>query len=184
MFNFTDREFWTLVHGMGFGAMYLLAFAGGIAGLYSLRAELLTTIGIRERVSRLRWGVIVMALLVWLTVIIGTYVVYPAYRAKPPETMDATVQSEELREFPRSWLKAGEDTAALHEFGMEWKEHVTWIAPLLATVVAYAVFIYHEELAHNAQARWMIVAFFILSFAVSGIGGALGAIITKSAPLV
>ena len=31
--HLTDRELWTLVHGMGFGALYLLAFAGGIAGL-------------------------------------------------------------------------------------------------------------------------------------------------------
>ena len=27
-----DREFWTLIHGMGFGTAYLLAFAGGRAG--------------------------------------------------------------------------------------------------------------------------------------------------------
>lgn len=27
--NITDREFWTLVHGMGFGAMYLLVFSRG-----------------------------------------------------------------------------------------------------------------------------------------------------------
>ena len=31
--HLTDRELWTLIHGMGFGALYLLAFAGGIAGL-------------------------------------------------------------------------------------------------------------------------------------------------------
>ena len=36
--HFTDREWWTLIHGMGFGALFLLAFAGGLAGLYSLRS--------------------------------------------------------------------------------------------------------------------------------------------------
>jgi len=56
----TDREFWTLVHGMGLGALFLLAFAGGLAGLYSLRPQLLTAEGISERVTRLRWGMIVM----------------------------------------------------------------------------------------------------------------------------
>jgi hypothetical protein len=29
----TNREFWGLIHGMGFGALFLLAFAGGLAGL-------------------------------------------------------------------------------------------------------------------------------------------------------
>lgn len=181
MFNMTNMEFWTLVHGMGFGALYLLAFAGGLAGLYSLRAGLLTAEGIRERVFRLRWGVIVMAVVVWLTVLFGTYVVYPAYRAKPPEGIDTAVQSQELESYPRYWLKAGEETAPLHEFGMEWKEHVTWIAPLLATVVAYAIFRYGEELAHNPRARWMITALFALSFLIAGIGGMLGALITKAA---
>jgi hypothetical protein len=32
--HFTDREWWTLIHGMGFGALFLLGFAGGLAGLY------------------------------------------------------------------------------------------------------------------------------------------------------
>ena len=49
----TNREFWTLIHGMGFGALFLLAFAGGLAGLYSLRPELLTVTGLRERMTRL-----------------------------------------------------------------------------------------------------------------------------------
>ena len=182
--SLTDRELWTLVHGMGFGALYLLAFAGGLAGLYSLRPQLLTAEGISERIVRLRCGTVLMAVLVWLTVIIGTFVVYPWYRATPAEGVDTTVQSEELRTYPRYWLLASEETAQAHEFGMEWKEHVAWIAPLLATVVAFAVFRYGKELVHNQKARTYIIIFFVLSFAVAGIAGALGALITKAAPLL
>src|SRR5262250_3240322 len=116
----SDRELWTLVHGMGFGAAFLLAFAGGLAGLYSLRPEFVTPEGISERVMRLRWGIVVMAVLVWLTVIVGTYVVYPWYRAAPPKDLDQKVQSEALRDFPRYWLLASENTAEWHNFGMEW----------------------------------------------------------------
>ncbi len=179
----TDRELWTLIHGMGFGAAYLLAFAGGLAGLYSLRPQLVTPEGISERIMRLRWGIVVMAVLVWLTVIVGTYVVYPWYRANPPADLDKTVQSEALRQFPRYWLLAGEQTAEYHNFGMEWKEHIAWIAPLLATVVAYSVIRYGKELAQNRRARNMIIALFFLSFAIAGIAGVLGALITKAAPL-
>jgi hypothetical protein len=179
----TSQEFWTLVHGMGFGAAYLLAFAGGLAGLYSLRPEWVTPEGVSERVRRLRWGIGLMAVLVWLTVIVGTYVVYPWYRAKPPESVDATVQSEELAQYPRYWLLAGENTAEWHKFGMEWKEHVAWIAPFLATVVAFAVLRYGNELAKNKSARYMLIGLFLLSFALAGIAGALGALITKAAPV-
>ena len=49
----TNRELWTLIHGMGLGALFLLAFAGGLAGFYSLRPEWLTTAGLRERIIRL-----------------------------------------------------------------------------------------------------------------------------------
>jgi hypothetical protein len=179
----TDREFWTLVHGMGFGAAYLLAFAGGLAGLYSLRPELVTAEGITERVRRLRWGIILMVVLVWLTVIVGTYVVYPWYRQTPPSNIDTKTQSEALKAFPRYWLLASEETAAFHDFGMEFKEHVAWISPLLATVVGYAVLRYGKELANNRRARSMVMVLFFLSFAIAGVAGVLGALITKAAPL-
>jgi hypothetical protein len=181
--NITDRELWTLIHGMGFGALFLLAFAGGLAGLYSLRPQLVTEFGITERVSRLRWGTVVMAICVWLTVIVGTYVVYPWYRAAPPEGIDRAVQSEQLSEYPRYWLLASEETTEYHHFGMEWKEHVAWISPLLATVVAYGIFMYGKELATRPRARNIIIAMFLLSFAVAGIAGVLGALITKAAPI-
>ena len=51
--NITIREFWTAFHGMIFGAIYLLAFTGGFAGLWSLRKWVLTEEGLRERMRRL-----------------------------------------------------------------------------------------------------------------------------------
>src|SRR5581483_3459145 len=71
----TLREFWTVVHGMGLGALFLLAFAGGLAGLWSLRSELVTAGGVRERLPRLEVGTWVMAIVAWLTVVSGTYLV-------------------------------------------------------------------------------------------------------------
>lgn len=168
---------------MGFGAAYLLAFAGGLAGLYSLRPELVTVEGVTERVRRLRWGMVLMVALVWLTVLVGTYVVYPWYRAAPPAAIDQKAQSEALRTYPRYWLLASEETAEFHNFGMEFKEHVAWISPLLATVVGFAVLRYGKELANNRRARAMLMVMFFLSFAIAGIAGVLGALITKAAPL-
>src|SRR6266511_1844725 len=80
------REFWALIHGIVLGGAFLLAFSGGLAGLYSLRSELVTPEGIRERMRRLTIGTTAMAGLLWLTVIVGTWVVYPWSREDIPSS--------------------------------------------------------------------------------------------------
>src|SRR3990172_7347932 len=76
----SDREAWTVVHGLLAGTLFLLAFGGGLAGLWSLRPGFLTPAAIRERMRRLYVGVWVMAGAAWVTVITGTWIVYPWYR--------------------------------------------------------------------------------------------------------
>jgi hypothetical protein len=181
--SFTEREFWAIIHGLGLGTLFLLAFAGGLAGLYSLRERLLTVEGIAERSPRLLIGTTIMAIVSWLTVITGTFIVYPWYRATPPQALDVAVQSDELAAFPRFWLLASEATRDWHAFGMEWKEHVAWIAPMLATAVAFAVIYYGAQLARRADVRRGAVVFFTLSFVAAGAAGLFGAFITKIAPI-
>jgi hypothetical protein len=143
--SLTNRELWTLIHGTGLGALFLLAFAGDLAGFYSLRPESLTAAGLRERIVRLDVGTAVMAVAAWLTVISGTWIVYPWYRARPPEGM------ANLEAYPRSYLLADERLAEWHHFGMEWKEHIAWIAPYLATVVAFGAICYGRRLARSSR---------------------------------
>ena len=179
----TERELYTVFHGLVLGTLFLLSFGGGLAGIYSLRERLLTTEGIQERMPRLLIGTWVMAIVAWLTVITGTFIAYPWYRATPPEGIDQAVQNEALRDFPRYWLLAGENTAGWHELGMEWKEHVAWIAPLLATAVAFAVLYYGAQLVRRGDVRNAILVFFVLAFAAAGVAGLFGAFITKAAPV-
>jgi hypothetical protein len=168
--SFTDREWWTLIHGMGFGIVFLLAFAGGLAGLYSLRPALITPTGVAERMRRLKIGTVVMAAAAWGTVITGTWIVYPWYREDEPDS-------------PRSQLLADPDTKDWHEFGMEWKEHVAWLSPILATVVAFIVVYYGTNLIRHDRVRRTAMVLFVLSFLFAGIAGAFGAFITKVAPV-
>ena len=177
----TEREFWTLIHGMVLGALFLLAFGGGFAGVWSLKQRLLTTEGVEERTPRLLAGTVIMAVVAWLTVITGTFLVYPWYRATPPEGIDRALQSEALAEFPRFWLLANEATANWHEFGMEWKEHVAWIAPFLATAVALAVAYYGLQLIRREEIRRAVMVFMTLAFLAAGAAGLYGALITKAA---
>ncbi len=168
--NFTTREWWALIHGMGFGALFLLAFAGGLAGLYSLRPELVTVAGVNERMRRLKVGVVAMALAAWGTVITGTWIVYPWYREAIPSS-------------PKSKLLASSSTSDWHEFGMEWKEHIAWISPILATAVAFIVVYYGTNLIRHDRVRRTAMVLFVLSFATALVAGAFGAFITKVAPV-
>lgn len=168
--SLSDREFWGLIHGMGAGAVFLLAFAGGLAGLWSLRPELVTEAGLVERIRRLKIGTWVMAAAAWVTVLTGTWIVYPWYRDPAPDS-------------PKSLLLADPNTAKWHEFGMEWKEHVAWLAPLLATAVAVTVTYYGTALIKHQRVRRALMAFFTLSVVVAGIAGLFGALITKVQPI-
>ena len=173
----TGREAWTIVHGLLVGSAFLLAFAGGLAGLWSLRADLVTVAGVYERLRRLWIGVWGMALIAWVTVISGTYLVYPWYRAAPPE------DAQDLERYPRSFLLSDPNTDLWHKFGMEWKEHIAWAAPILATAVAFIVTWYGRRLAHDNRVRYATIALFVLAFAAAGVAGVFGAFITKAAPV-
>jgi hypothetical protein len=168
--HFTDREWWTLIHGMIFGAIFLLSFAGGLAGLYSLRPGLLTTRGVAERMVRLKIGVVVMAAAAWGTVITGTWIVYPWYR-------------DPAKSSPKSQLLADPNTADWHTFGMEWKEHIAWLSPILATAVAFIVLYYGAALIRHERVRRTVLTLFVLSFLFAAVAGAFGAFITKAAPV-
>ncbi len=173
----TNRESWAVIHGMVLGALFLLAFGGGLAGLWSLREKLLTSEGVSERTPRLLIGTVGMAVVAWLAVIVGTWVVYPWYRAVPPEG------TTDLTSFPKSLLLASPTTADWHNFAMEWKEHVAWFAPFLATTVAFAVAYYGLQLVRRGDIRRAAMVFFVLAFVAAGIAGLFGALITKAAPI-
>jgi hypothetical protein len=173
----TYREVWGTLHGLIFGGIFLLAFSGGLFALYSLRPEWLTTDGINEKISKLKLWVWSMAAIVWATVLSGTYIVYPWYRANPPEG------TADLSAYPRSLLLSDPSTAGWHKFGMEWKEHVAWVAPIAATVVAYVVATYGLQMIKEPKIRKALTNFFVVAFVSAAIAGVLGAFITKAAPI-
>jgi len=167
--SLTVRETWTVIHGMVIGALFLVSFTGGLFGLLSLRPELVTGEGARKIVTRLANWMWLMAATAWLTVITGTYIVYPWYRAPDPSS-------------PRSVLLANPATAEWHEFGMEWKEHVAWFAPLLATAAAYVVWYYGKQLVNEEKARKAAMVVFSLAFFAAAVAGIFGAFLNKAAP--
>src|ERR1044071_1833549 len=109
----TDRELWTAVHGMILLTIFLLGAAAGFAGLWNLRPECIAVAGMPQRLRRLGSGLWVAAASAWGAVLTGSFILYPWYRARPPEGSD-------LSNFPRAYLQANPDFAEWHD-GMEWK---------------------------------------------------------------
>ena len=175
--SLSGREFWAVLHGMVFGAFFLLSFAGGLAGLWSLRPGLITAEGLRERLLRLRIGFVAMALAAWATVLSGNYVVYTWYRAVPP------AGTKDLTNYPRAFLRADPTKISWHSFGMEWKEHVAWLAPFLATAVAFIVVYYGPRLVADRKLRNTTLALFVTAFLAAGVAGMMGAFLNKVAPV-
>lgn len=162
----TAKELGTVIHGMILGAIYLLAFTGGLANLWSLKPALLTGTGFKNHVRRLRIGIWLMAIISWLTVITGTYMIYPWYH-----------------EGPRDFLLNNTQLAGWETFGMEWKIHVGWLSPILMTCVGYIVTYYQNELVQRPALRNILLTLFLLSFIAAAISAIFGAFITKIAPI-
>jgi hypothetical protein len=173
----TMRGLWTLIHGMGFGALYLLACSGGLVELYyftTTHAPSEPTAG-QERFLRLY--LIAMVVLAWVAVLTGAYVIYPWYRATPPSGTIA------LSAFPQRLLMSNSSTAEWHSLGMEWKEHVAWFAPISITMVAFVFIRYGRDLRNHRQLRMAVLTFAVASFVAAGIAGFFGAMINKYAPV-
>jgi uncharacterized membrane protein YfcA len=66
---------------------------------------------------------------------------------------------------------------------MEWKEHIAFIAPIAATVVAFAVSYYGPRLARTVGERRAVMAFFIIAFVAAAAAGLFGALLDKVAPV-
>jgi hypothetical protein len=172
----TTKEFWTALHGMIFGAGFLLTFSGAFVALWGLRSDCVTAKGARGRLRIATISMWSMVFLAWTTVLLGTYVIYPWYRAKPPGP------SAVLADYPKFLLKSNPRTADWHEFGMEWKEHIAWLVPILATAVAFVVTRHGRRLLDDRALRRAVLVLFSISFFCATVAGLLGAFINKAAP--
>ena len=164
----------TAVHGLLFGTFFLLA-------VYALFTELLQlryrspgdgAVGVSKGK---RVYLILTAACGWAAVLSGTYIIYPWYRAVPPHGAD-------LQDYPKALLLSQPRTAALHTIGMEWKEHIAFLAPIAFTMLAYVVCRYGGDLVRVPQLRRTLLAFSASALLATGAAGAVGAFLNKAAP--
>jgi hypothetical protein len=174
---FTSDSLWTMLHGIVVGGAALLGLAAALFWLYAtpVRAHPLPADLPDDRAfARLT---VFIAVMLWTTVIIGTYIVFPPYRATPPAgTID-------LAQYPRSLILADPATVWLHAFAMESKEHMPWIASMLATAVAFVSMRHRPLLSTDGPLRMMIGVLLTVCFVLVAFVSILGVFINKVAPL-
>ncbi len=171
------RDLATMVHGMIFGALLLLSFTGAGVGLCAIAApqgRWLPTVANQKWLARY---VAAMALLAWLAVLLGAYVVYPWYRAHPPAGLT------DLSGFPQRLLMSSPATTGWHDIGMEWKEHIAWFAPISLTAAAYLVSRYGPHLHALQSVRRALLGLVALAFIAASVAGFFGAMLNKYAPV-
>lgn len=173
---FSDRSLWTMLHGLvlGGGALLLL-----VTALLSLRMLAWPEgAAVPERQSRgFAWLAMATAALLWMSVIVGTYIVFPMYRATPPEGLAS------LAAYPRALLISSADTRWLHAFGMEIKEHVPWIAAMIATAAAFVARRHRATLLADRALRRITGALLAIVLVLVSGAALLGVFVNKVAPL-
>jgi hypothetical protein len=173
----TARALWTLIHGLGFGALYLLASSGALVELYHFTTSSASPEPTPGQKRFLKFYLLAMVILAWTAVLSGAYVIYPWYRAAaPPGTTD-------LPMFPQRLLMSSPKTSGWHSLGMEWKEHVAWFTPISITMVTFVLIRYGRDLRNHRQLRSAVLSFAVISFVSGGIAGFFGAMINKYAPV-
>ncbi len=164
----TTRQVFFMTHS-ACGIIIVHAFGGGLTTLVMTKETRL-----KELVRK--WSVAVMAVVAWITVLVGTWLGYAGYRAQPrPGTLN-------LNAYPQQFLLAHKELAFWDTFAMEWKVNSGWITPFLATAVAFVVLRYHRLLLNDLRLRKMLTNLFVIAFAAALLGSMLGAVINVVAP--
>jgi hypothetical protein len=163
----TARQLFFMAHSI-LGIVILQAFGAGLGTLCTDGDSRL-----KDVVRRL--STTTMAVAAWAAPIVGTWLVYPGYRA------DA-LPGAELALYPRQYLLRTPDLRFWHSFAMEWNVHVGWITPFLATAVAFVALRYGKRLVADFQVRKMLTNLFVIAFATASIAWLLGALVNIAAP--
>jgi hypothetical protein len=171
----TYRGIWTVAHGMLFGGFFLLAaYAMALELFRAWHSPVAAPLSARGRRMESIY-LALTAMLGWLAVLSGTYIVYPWYRAAAPAGAD-------LHAYPRSLLLAATQTAGLHSLGMEWKEHVAFLAPIAFTMLAWVLARYPGQVRKHPEVRRTLLAFGLAALLATAVPAVVGAFLNKAAP--
>jgi hypothetical protein len=173
---FSEISILTMIHGIGLSGGALLGMAAVLFYLMAVRPADAAAVTSRQS----RWLATVAALTavsLWLAVIVGTYVIFPQYRVPPPEGVI------DLAAYPRALIMADPENRWLHAFAMETKEHLPWIAAMLATAAAAVLVHQRARLLADGALRRASIGLLAASIVIVSYVALLGVFVNKFAPL-
>lgn len=174
---FTDRSIWTMFHGIVLGGAALMTLSAALFYLYAARTSGPPRDVVAHSAGAFAGLTVITAVMLWLTVVVGTYVIFPPYRATPPAGLT------NLTQFPRAFVLASPETAWLHAFAMEIKEHAPWIAAMLATAVASVSLRYRSKVLTDPSLWTMTTTLLAICFGLVAFASVMGVFVNKVAPL-
>jgi hypothetical protein len=84
--------------------------------------------------------------------------------------------------YPREYLLNSPQLAFWETFAMEWKVHIGWTTPFLATAVAFTALRYRRRLVADRLVRKVMTIMLLLAFAGALVAAGLGAVVNVTAP--
>jgi hypothetical protein len=163
----TTRQLFFLTHST-LGIVIVHAFGGGLGTLLTSGDSRM-----KDRIRKLSTAG--LAVVAWLASAVGTWFGYAGYRAKVPPGGDIT-------KYPREYLLASPRLAFWETFAMEWKVHIGWTTPFLATAVAFVALRYRRRLVADRLVRKVMTIMLVLAFAGALVAAGLGAVVNVTAP--
>jgi hypothetical protein len=163
----TTRQLFFMTHS-ALGIVIVHAFGGGIGTLVTGGDS-----PMKDRIRKLSTAA--LAIVAWLASIIGTWGGYAGYRAKMPAGGDIAM-------YPREYLLNSPGLAFWETFAMEWKVHVGWTTPFLATAVAFVAVRYRHRLVADPLVRKVMTNLLVIAFAGALVAAGMGAMVNVTAP--
>jgi hypothetical protein len=163
----TTRQLFFLTHST-LGIIIVHAFGGGLGTLLTSGDSRM-----KDRIRKLSTAG--LAVVAWLASGIGTWFGYAGYRAKMPP-------GGNIEMYPREYLLHSPQLAFWENFAMEWKVHIGWTTPFLATAVAFTALRYRRRLVADRLVRKVMTIMLLLAFAGALVAAGLGAVVNVTAP--
>jgi hypothetical protein len=163
----TTRQLFFLTHST-LGIVIVHAFGGGLGTLLTSGDSRM-----KDRIRKLSTAG--LAIVAWLASAVGTWFGYAGYRAKVPPGGDIAM-------YPREYLLNSPQLAFWETFAMEWKVHIGWTTPFLATAVAFTALRYRRRLVADRLVRKVMTIMLLLAFAGALVAAGLGAVVNVTAP--
>jgi hypothetical protein len=163
----TTRQLFFLIHST-LGILIVHAFGGGLGTLLTSGDSRM-----KDRIRKLSTAG--LAIVAWLASAVGTWFGYAGYRAAVPPGGDIAM-------YPREYLLSSPQLAFWETFAMEWKVHIGWTTPFLATAVAFTALRYRRRLVADRLVRKVMTIMLLIAFAGALVAAGLGAVINVTAP--